>query len=289
MPILPLREKIKRVFSRSGSWSPQTSKDPKNQKPSSPISGYWPKPARNPNNKAGAARVPIAVKPGKIKYRPNGKPKIELYKAHEVPRSKYRGPFDEAHIERLAAYSIPGAMLTANRPRSMLSELSPTGTRAPPSRRGSVVSEREVVQHINGEVAGAAHPRHPLMTSPDASDSEIISLSAPPTTTVFFEQGADLYATPSPSLLAHGQKDLDYGSNMTPSTMASTLHPVDGNMSSSTLLTVQTQDTPLSQSDTAAIISKVSEPEKAPASPSTSTPVSSEELSSALNAIKLRS
>lgn len=208
-----------------------------------------------------------------------------------MPRSKYRGPFDEAHIERLAAYSIPSAMLTANRPRSMLSELSPTGTRAPPSRRGSVVSEREVVQHINGEVAGAAHPRHPLMTSPDASDSEIISLSAPPTTTVFFEQGGDLYATPSPSssIPAHGQQDLDGGSNMTPSTMAPTLHPVDGNMSSSTLLTVQTQDTPLSKSDTAATISKVSEPEKAPASPSISTPVSSEELSSALNAIKLRS
>ncbi|OJD15714.1 hypothetical protein AJ78_04049 [Emergomyces pasteurianus Ep9510] len=278
MPIMPFREKMKRVFSRSGSGShsasssPLTSKDPKN----SPNSGYWPKQTRNPNKGSGI-RVPI-VKPGKIKYRANGKPKIELYKSHEVPRSKYRGPFDEAHIQRLAAYSIPNAMLASNRPRSMLSEFSPMGTRALPSRRGSVVSDEEVIQYINGTV-GAAHQRYPLMNLDHASDSELISPSAVPTTTTTLFDQSDL---------------LNGGRNISHSTRAPILHPGDGNLSSSTLLTFQTQDTLTSGSGTVPAAStthliSVSEPDKAAVSPSMSRPVSSEQLSSALNAIKLRS
>ncbi|KAL2371534.1 hypothetical protein BDBG_08829 [Blastomyces gilchristii SLH14081] len=280
MSIKPLREKIKRVFSRSdsgslpGSSPTQTSKDSKNQKSSRPKNGYWPSQARD--HRGGGIGPSIGVKPGKIKYRANGKPKIELYKAHEVPRSKYRGPFDEAHIQRLAAYSISNAMLSADRPRSMLSELSPMGTRAPPSRRGSVESERGVVQCINGGV-GDVHQRHPLMPSKDASgiiSSTVYSTS--PITTTFSER-----------------RDIDSGPPIAPNIRATILQPVDGNMSSSTLLTLQTQDTLPTQVDAATISAvqpnRVSEAEKEAVSPSMSRPVSSEQLSSALHAIKLRS
>ncbi|KLJ11696.1 hypothetical protein EMPG_13118 [Blastomyces silverae] len=281
MSIKPLREKFKRVFSRSdsgslsGSSPPQTSKDSKNQKSSRPKSGYWPRQARD-HNKGGGIGPSIGVKPGKIKYRANGKPKIELYKAHEVPRSKYRGPFDEAHIQRLAAYSISNAMLSADRPRSMLSELSPMGTRAPPSRRGSVDSEGGVAQYMNGGV-GDVHQRHPLMTSKHASEIFSSTASSPLIATAFPEQ-----------------RDIDGGPTIAPSIRATVLQPVDGNMSSSTLLTFQTQDTLPTQVDTAATTSAVqpngvSEAEKEAVPPSMSRPVSSEGLSSALHAIKLRS
>ncbi|PGG98841.1 hypothetical protein GX51_06576 [Blastomyces parvus] len=279
MSIKPLREKIKRVFSRSDSGSlsasssPQTSKDPKNQKSSRPKSGYWPRQTRD-HNKGGGIGSPIGLKPGKTKYRGNGKPKIELYKPHEVPRSKYRGPFDENHIERLAAYSISNAMLSADRPRSMLSELSPMGTRAPPTRRGSVESEGGIVPCVNGG-AGGMHQRHPLMRSEHAS--EIVSSTVTST---------------SPGTAAFSQQtDIDGGPT---STRATILQPVDGNMSSSTLLTFQTQDTLPTQLDDAATTSDfqpnpVSVAKKEAVSPSMSRPVSSEELSSALHAIKLRS
>ncbi|OJD20874.1 hypothetical protein ACJ73_07790 [Blastomyces percursus] len=270
MSIKPLREKIKRVFSRSdsgslsGSSPPQTSKDSKNQKSSRPKSGYWPRQARD-HNKGGGIGPSIGIKPGKVKYRANGKPKIQLYKAHEVPRSKYRGPFDEAHIQRLAAYSISNAMLSADRPRSILSELSPMGTRAPPSRRGSIESE-----------GGDVHQQHPLISSKHASEITSSTMSSPsPMTTALSEQ-----------------KDIDGGPTMAPNIRATILQPVDGNMSSSTLLTLQTQDTLPTQVDAAATTSAVqpnwvSEAEKESVSSSMSRPVLSEELSSALHAIKL--
>ncbi|KAG5302293.1 hypothetical protein I7I48_02592 [Histoplasma ohiense] len=270
MSIKPLREKIKRVFSRSGSLPtsspPQTSKNSKNQKSSHPKSGYWSRQAHGHHKKGG-------IKPSK--------PKIELYKAHEIPRSKYRGPFDEAHIKRLAAYSISGAMLSADRPRSMLSELSPMGTRAPPSRRGSVTSEGGIVQYIDGGV-GATNQSYHLMPSDGASDARMVSSSlfaSPPTTTAISEQ----------------QGVLGGGPNSSHSTGPRTPHPVDVNMSSSTLLTLQTQDTLPTQAETVLTIPTinpihVSEAEKEAVSPSSmSQPVSPAGLSSALKAIELRS
>ncbi|EEH16760.2 hypothetical protein PABG_06847 [Paracoccidioides brasiliensis Pb03] len=161
MATTPFREKIKRMFSRSssgsrsasGSGSPQiSSKDPKSLKPNSTSRrhsyGLGHKNGRT-SSKLGASRIPIAVKPSKVKYRANGKPKIELYKAHEIPRSKYWGPFDEAHLRRLAAYSITDAMSRERRPRSMISE-SPLGTRVSPSRRGSVEDEVEIMRYAAG-------------------------------------------------------------------------------------------------------------------------------------------
>ncbi|KAM5445692.1 hypothetical protein MaudCBS49596_007247 [Microsporum audouinii] len=70
-------------------------------------------------------------------------PKIELYKAHEIPRPKYRGPVDKKHLAVLAAYSIVKAT-EGHRRRSTDSSVSPL---AMPSRRGSISS---------GESAGTA-------------------------------------------------------------------------------------------------------------------------------------
>lgn len=66
-------------------------------------------------------------------FRPNGskdgnhgRPKIEYYRRHEVPPSKFRGPFDKEHQKRLAAWSFDVAM--AERPRSPDLSLSPCAT-----------------------------------------------------------------------------------------------------------------------------------------------------------------
>lgn len=52
--------------------------------------------------------------------------KIEYYKRHETPRSKFRGPFDREHQERLAAWNFPTAQ--EDRPRSPDLSLSPCAT-----------------------------------------------------------------------------------------------------------------------------------------------------------------
>ncbi|OQD74558.1 hypothetical protein PENDEC_c010G01037 [Penicillium decumbens] len=56
----------------------------------------------------------------------NGKPKVEYYRRHEVPPSKFRGPFDKEHQKRLAAWSFEGAMVV--RSRSLDLSLSPCAT-----------------------------------------------------------------------------------------------------------------------------------------------------------------
>lgn len=61
----------------------------------------------------------------------NGKPKIEYYRRHEVPPSKFRGPFDKEHQKRLAAWSFDRALV--DRPRSFDLALSPCATYGHPS------------------------------------------------------------------------------------------------------------------------------------------------------------
>ncbi|KAJ5087306.1 hypothetical protein N7456_010922 [Penicillium angulare] len=56
----------------------------------------------------------------------NGRPKVEYYRRHEVPPSKFRGPFDKEHQKRLAAWSFDRAMV--DRPRSLDLDLSPYAT-----------------------------------------------------------------------------------------------------------------------------------------------------------------
>ncbi|KAH8435251.1 uncharacterized protein LDX57_012882 [Aspergillus melleus] len=52
--------------------------------------------------------------------------KIEYYKRHEIPRSKFKGPFDREHQKKLAAWSFEDAQ--ADRPRSLDLSLSPCTT-----------------------------------------------------------------------------------------------------------------------------------------------------------------
>lgn len=56
----------------------------------------------------------------------DGKPKIEYYRRHECPPSKFRGPFDRAHQKSLAAWSFQGAMV--ERTRSFEISVSPCAT-----------------------------------------------------------------------------------------------------------------------------------------------------------------
>lgn len=51
---------------------------------------------------------------------------MEYYRRHEVPPSKFKGPFDKEHQKRLAAWSFERA--TMDRPRSFDSDLSPCAT-----------------------------------------------------------------------------------------------------------------------------------------------------------------
>ncbi|KAJ5606577.1 hypothetical protein N7510_009358 [Penicillium lagena] len=55
------------------------------------------------------------------------KPKVEYYRRHEVPPSKFRGPFDKAHQKSLAAWSFEGACVERSRSCDDLA-LSPCAT-----------------------------------------------------------------------------------------------------------------------------------------------------------------
>lgn len=76
----------------------------------------------------------------KREKRNSSKPKIELYKPHEIPPSKYRGPRDEAHQRRLNAYTFNLASSSARVAPVSSPELSPRATVMIPSRRGSDAS-----------------------------------------------------------------------------------------------------------------------------------------------------
>jgi hypothetical protein len=54
------------------------------------------------------------------------KPKIEYYRRHECPPSKFKGPFDRDHQKRLAAWTFAGA--TVEKTRSFEPSLSPYAT-----------------------------------------------------------------------------------------------------------------------------------------------------------------
>lgn len=56
----------------------------------------------------------------------NGRPKVEYYRRHECPPSKFRGPFDKEHQKSLAAWSFDRAMV--ERTRSLDLALSPCAT-----------------------------------------------------------------------------------------------------------------------------------------------------------------
>lgn len=67
--------------------------------------------------------------------------KIEYYKRHEIPKSKFRGPFDPEHQKKLAAWNFQTAQ--EDRPRSPDLSLSPCAT-LPPHFRPSPPETTEV-------------------------------------------------------------------------------------------------------------------------------------------------
>ncbi|KAI5303790.1 hypothetical protein KEM56_007191 [Ascosphaera pollenicola] len=123
---MPFREKLKAIFQF------------RDKNRSSKKKGHGPSAKEAPPRRP-AIKVP-KVKPYKPKYDKNGKQIPELYKPHEIPRSKYRGPFDQAHLDRLAAYSF--RLAQRERPRSVVSSFSPTATRIS-SRRSSFATGQE--------------------------------------------------------------------------------------------------------------------------------------------------
>ncbi|EKV07042.1 Peroxidase family protein [Penicillium digitatum] len=94
------------------------------------------------------------------------KPKIEYYRRHECPPSKFRGPFDRAHQKSLAAWSFQGAMV--ERPRSFEVSLSPFATcegsdgYSGPSESDNSVSPEDVDPvSSNPEIPAESSPRGP--------------------------------------------------------------------------------------------------------------------------------
>ncbi|MCJ1483133.1 hypothetical protein MMC06_003299 [Schaereria dolodes] len=63
-----------------------------------------------------------------------------IYAPGEMPKPKYRGPYNKAHQEKLHAFSF-GAALGGLRRRSATSQYSPMGSRMP-SRRGSLTGPK---------------------------------------------------------------------------------------------------------------------------------------------------
>jgi len=69
----------------------------------------------------------------------DGKPKVEYYRRHECPPSKFKGPFDREHQKRLAAWSFDGAMV--EKTRSLDLSLSPYATYSSPGSPSDSVSD----------------------------------------------------------------------------------------------------------------------------------------------------
>ncbi|KAJ5203520.1 hypothetical protein N7449_005599 [Penicillium cf. viridicatum] len=98
----------------------------------------------------------------------DGKPKIEYYRRHECPPSKFRGPFDRAHQKSLAAWSFQGAMV--ERDRSFEISVSPYTTYessdgySGPSGSDNSVSPED-------DVDPASHSQAPAESSPRGPDS----------------------------------------------------------------------------------------------------------------------
>lgn len=107
--------------------------------PSSPLTETCPQSDSyhiTPRRNSGIMVFREKVKRALHRSRSNSKPncnsigiKIEYYRRHEIPPSKFRGPFDPDHQKRLAAYNLQTAQ--EDRPRSPDLSLSPCATLPP--------------------------------------------------------------------------------------------------------------------------------------------------------------
>ncbi|KAK2757574.1 hypothetical protein FQN54_004543 [Arachnomyces sp. PD_36] len=183
---MPFRQKIKSVFHRPSS-SPAVPEPPlptNHSTASFPIFSIR-KTKTNTTTKTAATTTKEALKREKRekkeqkkreKRRNNSKPKIELYKPYEIPPSKYRGPWDADHQRKLKAYTFTPSGSSARVTKVSSLELSPTATRAPPSRRESDVSDKIVVDLIEGDIADQPeyrpHLHHPFSHEQGFDESE---------------------------------------------------------------------------------------------------------------------
>ncbi|CAG8905692.1 unnamed protein product [Penicillium egyptiacum] len=103
------------------------------------------------------------------KSKNDGKPKIEYYRRHECPPSKFRGPFDRDHQKALAAWSFQGAMV--ERTRSLEISVSPCATcsddYSSPSDTDNSVSPDDGVDVD----PASSNPEAPAESSPRAPES----------------------------------------------------------------------------------------------------------------------
>lgn len=112
---MPFREKVKKAFGKSSEESAEANSDVSQSQP-------------------------------KISSRKSKKQKVEypdnVYKPGEIPESKYKGPYNKAHQQKLHAFSF-GAAFQSRRKSNQSSQslYSPMGSRLP-SRVGSFMSKR---------------------------------------------------------------------------------------------------------------------------------------------------
>ncbi|KAJ5476842.1 hypothetical protein N7475_002571 [Penicillium sp. IBT 31633x] len=99
----------------------------------------------------------------------DGKPKIEYYRRHECPPSKFKGPFDPTHQKNLAAWSFAGATMERN--RSIDLSLSPCATYE--GYEASGPSDTDSVSPDDGVDVDPvpSHAEAPAESSPRAIDS----------------------------------------------------------------------------------------------------------------------
>jgi hypothetical protein len=105
------------------------------------------------------------------KSKSDGKPKIEYYRRHECPPSKFRGPFDREHQKSLAAWSFQGAMV--ERTRSLEISVSPCDTyKGSDDYSGPSDTDNSVSPDDGADVdPGSSNPEAPAESSPRAADS----------------------------------------------------------------------------------------------------------------------
>ncbi|OQE42932.1 hypothetical protein PENCOP_c003G05467 [Penicillium coprophilum] len=104
------------------------------------------------------------------KSKNDGKPKIEYYRRHECPPSKFRGPFDRAHQKSLAAWSFEGAMV--ERTRSFELAISPCDPCEGYGYSRSSDTDDSVSPDDAANVDPAdPNPEAPAESSPRAADS----------------------------------------------------------------------------------------------------------------------
>lgn len=112
---MPFRDKVKKAFGKS------------NDNPSDTSSDLSPTRSKASNKKP---------RKQKVEYPDN------VYKPGEIPESKYKGPYDKKHQQKLHAFSFTAAF--QGRRKSDQSLYSPMGSRMP-SRVGSFISRRSWV------------------------------------------------------------------------------------------------------------------------------------------------